>query len=141
MANQRKDELSLRLRIPAERCFLSNALLTLDGICDHYCFSECSRDRIKKALETALIGSINLSYQKAPGLFDLQFSVFKDRITIAVEDFLITETATSAEIVANSDSIKQMLGDIEDMTDGITFIDKKGRNACYSMDFCVESIL
>lgn len=135
MTTNRQDELSLRMRIPADRCYLSNAILTLDGICDHFCFTEAFRDRTKKALETALKGSIDLSYQKATGLFDLQFSIYKDRLMISVEDFLLEEDCNDRLCNANCHQVKHMLEPIEELTDGMVFTEKKGRNACYSMEF------
>lgn len=140
MANSRQDELSLRMRIPADKCYLSNAILTLDGICDHFCFTEASRDRVKKALETALNGSINLSYKKSTRLFDLQFSMYKDKLMIFIEDFLLGDGNVNTLEEVNCDKVRKMLGTVEELTDGITFTDKKGRNACYSMAFDISFI-
>lgn len=137
MTTNRQDELSLHMRIPADRCYLSNAILTLDGICDHFCFTESSRDRIKKALDTALSKSIEYSYGKFDGLFDLHFSIYKDKLMIAVEDYFLNDGDVAA---SNSSDIRNMLGSVEELTDGLLFTDKKGRNACYSMAFNLSFI-
>ena len=65
MITKRQDDFSLHMRIPADKCFVNNALLTLDGICDHFSFTESSRDRIKKALETALNRSVDFLIRKS----------------------------------------------------------------------------
>lgn len=137
MTTDRQDELSLHMRIPAAKCFVNNALLTLDGICDHFSFTEVSRDRIRKALEAALNNSIELSYQRDSGLFDLQFSIYKEKLMIMVEDFLLSG---SDEVDSNSETIREGLAAIESLTDGFLFTDKKGCNACYSMAFNVSFI-
>ena len=139
MANNRQDDLSLHMRIPAEKCFTNNALLTLDGICDHFCFTEPSRDRIKKALEMALNGSIELSYQKEPGLFDLQISIYKNKLMIMVEDYFLNDDKSS-ELKTNEDRVRNMLSPVEELTDGMSFTGKSGRIGCYSMSFDVSYI-
>ncbi len=137
MTNARQDELSLHMRIPADRCYLGNALLTLDGICDHFSVSDDSRGRIRSALETALIGSIELSYQKASGLFDLKFSVFKDKLQITVEDFMLNEEPDALEEYTHPsvEQMRQHLDPVAVLTDGFKIIKEAGRNSCYSMQF------
>jgi hypothetical protein len=134
MKSQRKDELSLHMRIPADRCYLGNALLTLEGICDHFSVSDASRTRIKAALETALVGSIELSYQQASGLFDLKFSVFKDKLQITVEDFMLNDHIAVIES-PTEEMVMQKLDSAVSMTDGFRFFRENGRNSCYSMQF------
>ena len=141
MSNNRQDDLSFHMRIPADKCFTKNALLSLDGICDHFCFTEHSRDRIKKALEAALNCSIEVIYQKKSGLFELQFSIYKNKMMIMVEDYpLINSEGVSDSIVSNSDEIKKMLSSIEELTDGMSFVSKNGRISCYSMSFDISYI-
>ena len=138
MSNQRKDELSLHMRIPADKCYLGNALLTLDGICDHFCVEDDSKSRIRVALEAALTGSIELSYQKAAGLFDLKFSVFKDKLQITVEDFMLHDNSESPDElyqIPDEDQIHRRLDPIVGLTDGFIFLRETGRNSCYSMQF------
>lgn len=138
MSNQRKDELSLHMRIPADKCYLGNALLTLEGICEHFSVNDDSKYRIKEALEAALTGSIELSYQKASGLFDLKFSVFKDRLQITVEDFMLNEEPEGpGEFyqIPSEEQIRQRLDPVAGLTDGFKFIKETGRNSCYSMQF------
>ena len=138
MNGSRKDELSLHMRLPAEKCYLANAILTLEGICDHFSVSDTSRSRALSALETALTGSIDLSYQDTPGLFDLKFSVFKDKLQITVEDFMLDENANQAK-AEEQESIEQKLRDklssVVNLTDGFRLFRESGRNSCYSMQF------
>ncbi len=138
MNSGRQDELSLHMRIPADRCYLGNALLTLEGICDHFLVSEDSRSRIRSALETALVGSIDLSYQKASGLFDLKFSVFKDKLQITVEDFMLNgepDSPDSMPTVPSLEQMRQRLDPVAVLTDGFRVFREVGRNSCYSMQF------
>ncbi|MDD3146792.1 MAG: hypothetical protein PHD82_05775 [Candidatus Riflebacteria bacterium] len=138
MNSGRQDELSLHMRIPADRCYLGNALLTLEGICDHFLVSEDSRSRIRSALEAALVGSIDLSYQKASGLFDLKFSVFKDKLQITVEDFMLNEEPDSPDplpVLPSLEQMRQRLDPVAVLTDGFKVFREAGRNSCYSMQF------
>ncbi len=140
MSNNRQDDLSFHMRIPADKCFTKNVLLSLDGICDHFCFTEHSRDRIKKALETALNNSIEIVYQKESGLFELQFSIYKNKMMITVEDYPLNPEGISDNIDSNSDDIKNILSSVKDLTDGMSFVNKKGRISCYSMSFDINYI-
>ncbi len=137
MTTKRQDDFSLHMRIPANKCFVNNALLTLDGICDHFSFTENSRDRIKKALEAAINSSIDLSYEKRAGLFNLQFSIYKEKMVIMIEDYYMDN---GEDVVANSEAVRKSLAAVEGLTDGLLFSDKKGRNASYSMAFNVSFI-
>jgi hypothetical protein len=132
--SDRKDELSLHMRIPADRCYLANALLTLEGICEHFSVCDRSRDRIKVALETALLGSIELSYQQAEGLFDLKFSVFKDKLQITVEDFMLNDQIALIES-PTEEQLREKLDSAVSLTDDFVVFRETGRNSCYSMQF------
>ena len=140
MSNNRQNDLSFHIRIPANKAFTKNVLLTLDGICDHFSFTESSRDRIKKALETALVSSVEKFYQNEKGLFDLQFLIYKNKLMISIEDFLLDSSNQSEEIESNNEEVRNMLKVIEEQVDGISFSSKKGRNACYSISFNVSFI-
>lgn len=142
MTNNKQDDLSFYMRIPASKCFTNNVLLTLEGICDHFSFTESSRDRIKKALEAALSNSIESFYKKDPGLFDLHFSVYKNKLMISIEDYLLNHKKDSEESSnkSNSESVRNMLKAVEGLTDGMSFSEKLGRNSCYSMSFNVSYI-
>ena len=143
MYSGRQDELSLHMRIPADKCYLGNALLTLEGICDHFSVSDDSRERIRNALEKALTGSIEVSYQKNPGLFDLKFSVFKDKLQITVEDFMLnedTEDDGSGHLYPTQDQMRQKLTPVAVLTDGFKIIKEAGRNSCYSMQFNLVAV-
>ncbi len=137
MLKYRKDELSLHMRIPADMCYLDNALLTLDGICEHFSVGEHSRDRIKKTLESALAKSIDLSHQKFSGLFDLKFSMFKDKLQITVEDFMLVDDQepVTVESPLSEDKLREMMAHVISMTDDFRIISEAGRHACYSMQF------
>jgi len=134
VSGTRTDELSLHMRIPADRCYLPNALLTLEGICDHYNVEESARDRIKVALETALVGSIELLYLDAQGLFDLKFSVFKDKLQITVEDFMLNDQIAVIESPSEA-KVREKLDAVVDLTDEFVFLKESGHNSCYSMQF------
>ncbi len=122
------------MRIPAERCYLGNAMLTLDGICEHFSVCNESRDRIRLALENALNSSIELSYEKASGLFDLKFSVFRDKLQITVEDFMLNDEISQIE--APSDEIlMQKFNYVVSLADDFKLFRENGRNSCYSMQF------
>ena len=114
-------------------------MLTLEGICDHFCFTESSRDRIKKALDAALSNTIELFYQNKRGLLDLRFSIYKNKLMISVEDLTLSLKEKNEDnlSVTNDENVRNMLKTVEEFTDGISFSDKKGRNACYSMAFNV----
>lgn len=141
MANNRQDDLSFYMRIPASKCFTNNVLLTLEGICDHFSFTESSRDRIKKALDTALSNSIDTFYKNNRGLFDLHFSVYKNKLMISIEDYLLNHKDEAEEPTkSNCESVRNMLKTVEELTDGMSFSEKLGRNACYSMSFNVSFI-
>ena len=43
-------------------------------------------------------------------------------------------------IDSNSEEIKNILSSIKDLTDGMAFLNKKGRTSCYSMSFDVSYI-
>lgn len=137
MLKCRKDELSLHLRIPADRCYLGNALLTLEGICEHFSVRDDSRNHIKSALESALVKLIDLSYQDNCGLFDLKFSMFKDKLQITVEDFMLRDEQSENQVTnaLNPDQIRQSLEQVIGMTDEFKVIQENGRHACYSMQF------
>ncbi len=141
MANNRQDDLSFHMRIPASKCYTNNVLLTLEGICDHFSFTESSRDRIKKALDTALSSSIEQFYQNERGLFDLHFSIYKNKLMISIEDYLLNLKENANESAkSNIDDVKNMLSPVGELTDGMSFTEKIGRNACYSMTFHVSFI-
>lgn len=137
MLRQRKDELSLHMRIPADRCYLGNALLTLEGICEHFSVSDHSKDHIKKALESALGSTIELSYKEASGLFDLKFSVFKDKLQITVEDFLLDDGQTSEPVQnpISEDKLRKNLEHVIVMADEFKVLRENGRHSSYSMQF------
>lgn len=140
MSNNRQDELSFQMRIPASKCFMKNVLLTIDGIGDHFCFTESSCDRIKKALELVLDKSIDEFYKVEAGLFDLRFSIYKNKLLVFVEDYLLNSCSGSDSIEANSDNVKNIISCVKELTDGMSFSPKKGCNSCYSLSFNISFI-
>lgn len=137
MLKYRKDELSLHMRIPADRCYLENALLTLDGICEHFSVNNLSRTRIVKTLESALANSIDHSHQKFSGLFDLKFSIFKDKLQITVEDFMLADDQqkTNSAEPLSEEQLRAAMEHVISMTDDFKVFSESGRHACYSMQF------
>ncbi len=140
MSNNRQNDLSFHIRIPANKIFTKNVLLTLDGICDHFSFTESSRDRIKKALETALIISVENFYKNEKGVFDLQFHIYKNKLMISIEDYILNSADKYKNIESNNKEVISILKNIEELVDGMSFSSKKGCNACYSISFDVSFI-
>jgi len=79
--------LSVHMRIPAERMYMANAVLTLREICDHLCLSPERTNRVVLVLEEALMNSIEHAYNGDGGFIDLQFSIEGPEFLIVVEDF------------------------------------------------------
>lgn len=137
MDNIKQNDLSLNIRIPANKAFTKNVLLTLDGICNHFCFTETSRDKIKKALELVLDRSIEEFYNNKYGLFELSFTINENKLLVSVEDYLLNSDNNTK---TNSEKVKNVLKIVEELTDEISFIEKENRNSCYSMSFNVSFI-
>lgn len=137
MLKFRKDDLSLHMRIPADKCYLDNAILTLEGICEHLCVCEKSKNHIKDALKSALGTSIDQSHQKISGLFDLKFSVFQDKLQITVEDFMLNDgyASDAVEPPLSEDKLRQHLEHVIRMTDDFRVLNESGRHASFSMQF------
>ncbi len=140
MSANRQNDLSFHIRIPAKKCFTNNVLLTIEGISDHFCFTESSRDRVKKVLEMILSNSIDLFYQKELGLIDLQFSIYKNKLMILIEDYLLNSKEEMELQKSNNETLRDMLKQVEELTDGMSFSEKKGCNSCYSLSFNVSYI-
>ncbi len=77
------------MRIPAERPYLRNALLTLREICDHLNVQPAQSNRITLALEEALLNAVEHAYNghAHEGQIDLQFTIEGDEFLVIVEDF------------------------------------------------------
>jgi hypothetical protein len=101
--------------------------------------SDDSRSRIRGALESALTGSIEVSYQKAPGLFDLKFSVFKDKLQITVEDFMLNDQIALIEAPSEA-QVREKLDAVVNLSDEFVFLKESGRNSCYSMQFNLVAV-
>lgn len=79
--------LSIRLRIPAERDYLNNAILTLQGICEHVSIPNARTLRIVLALEESLLNSFEHAYQETGGVVDVEFSVRETELSLVIEDY------------------------------------------------------
>lgn len=132
------NELSLHIRIPAEKSYLSNVMVTLDGVCDHFCYTEGSRDKVKKALTSALEGSIKSIYERFSGGFDLTFTVSDNEINVKAEDFVSNSEFDVKAIY--EDVVKKVLKPLERLTDGLTISDMVEKKLCYNMRFEVSTI-
>jgi len=81
------ERIAIHMRIPAERSYLGNALLTLREICDHLDITPDRANRIILALEEGLLNSMEHAYSDSPGVVDLQFAVEGPEFTVVIEDF------------------------------------------------------
>jgi len=81
------ERISVHMRIPAERVYVANAVITLREICGHLDVSSFKANRIVLALEEALLNAIEHAYIEGGGVVDLQFSVEGPEFTVIVEDF------------------------------------------------------
>ena len=79
--------LSVNMRIPAERSYLNNALLTVREICDHLDIAPVLTLRIVLALEEALLNTFEHAYQEVGGVVDVQFAVTSNEFRVIVEDY------------------------------------------------------
>ncbi|GAB4278006.1 MAG: hypothetical protein Kow0029_21050 [Candidatus Rifleibacteriota bacterium] len=130
-------DLSLHLRIPADKCYLDNAAQTLEGICDHFSVRESDRERMKSVLRMSLDKIIDASHVSNTGLFDLKFSVIKDKLLITVEDFMIDENRPADKLpqLLSEEQVRETLGNVVPMVDEFKVLRGNGRHASYSMLF------
>jgi len=82
-----REGVCVHMRIPAERDYLNNALMTLREICEHFSISLGRSQRIILAFEEALLNAMEHAYSAEGGLIDLEFSVEGSEFSIIVEDF------------------------------------------------------
>ena len=131
----RKDEFSLHMRLPAEQCFVSNAILTLEGICEHYSVSDSSKDRVVDVLEQAICHSID-HYKNNSALIDLKFTIFKDKLLITVEDCMVAEkNAQNDTEVSELEQNTRSLQALTELPDGFSLVHVSHCKSCYSMQF------
>ncbi len=82
------DGLSVHIRIPADRGYLCNAVMTLKEICANISISDIRSNRIVLALEESLLNAIEHAYNGGEtGLIDVLFSVDGSEFSMVVEDF------------------------------------------------------
>jgi hypothetical protein len=137
MSNSRSDELSLSMRIPASKCYLENALLTLDGICEHCSIAEKSTLRVRNALQAALSGSLEIASKQTEGLFDLKFSVYRDRMDITVENYILSDNKEDLEDL-DSEVIEAKLAFVSSLADGYKYLKDSRQKSSFSMQFNLE---
>lgn len=130
----RKDELSLHMRLPAEKCFVRNALLTLEGICEHFSVSESSKERTVETLEKAICHSID-HFKNKSALIDLKFTMFKDKLLITVEDCMIFEGEQASCEDQYSNESPRCFKALNDLSDGFQLVHASYCKSCYSMQF------
>ncbi|MBF0499972.1 MAG: ATP-binding protein [Candidatus Riflebacteria bacterium] len=81
------ERIAVHMRIPAERLYVGNALITLREICEHLDVGALKTNRIVLALEEALLNAMEHAYLGGSGVVDLQFSVEGTEFTVIVEDY------------------------------------------------------
>lgn len=81
------ESILVHMRIPAERLYVGNAMLTLREICDHLDLAIERANKIVLSLEEALLNAIEHAYCDSRGLIDLHFSVEGSDFIVVVEDY------------------------------------------------------
>ena len=105
------DRIAIHMRIPAERGYIGNAVVTLREFCDHLDIGSAKSQRIILALEEAILNAIEYAYPENPGVVDLQFSVEGSEFTLVVEDFGLGIGSLSPQEGDAGDSDERILGD------------------------------
>lgn len=105
------ERISVHMRIPAERLYVGNAVITLREICEHLDVGCFKTNRIILALEEALLNAIEHAYIEGGGVVDLQFSVEGPEFTVVVEDFGGGMKSFPVEDDDDGDSIDDILAD------------------------------
>ena len=105
------ERISVHMRIPAERVYLGNAVITLREICEHLDVGCSKTNRIILALEEALLNAIEHAYIEGGGIVDLQFSVEGPEFTVVVEDFGGGMKSFPVEDPDSDDSVDAILAD------------------------------
>ncbi|MGI6446706.1 MAG: hypothetical protein BWY02_01222 [bacterium ADurb.Bin157] len=127
------DDLSLLLRIPANRTYLENALVTIDGICEHFSVNELSSKRVKKAIEQALSDSIAMTSSNPESLFDLNFSVNRDTLNVRLDSYPLANNGKTVPI-GSSQFTKGTVG-TRNLTENFTHVEEDGSNSFFAMQF------
>lgn len=105
------ERISVHMRIPAERVYVGNAVLTLREICEHLDVGSFKANRIVLALEEALLNAIEHAYIEGGGVVDLQFAVEGPEFTVVVEDFGGGMKTFPVEDAEDDDSFEAILAD------------------------------
>lgn len=132
MANNMTKELSLSLRIPADKEYLENVILTLDGVCEHCNIDAHNSEKIRNALFTVLTRNIAIIPEYNKALFELNFGVIQDNINITIENYFINETEKVNNELKN---IKSHLEFIYKLADNAKIIKVLNDKLIYSIQF------
>jgi serine/threonine-protein kinase RsbW len=139
--------LSVHMRIPAERGYLGNAVLTLRGICEHVAVSLDRSNRIILALEEALMNAMEHAYKDVPeeqgGFIDLQFAVEGSELSLIVEDYGCGLPEGAKKPLSTEDEILcdrgRGLNILDEIPDKILVDSARGRGTRTSMLFYLVS--
>ena len=132
-SHKNADDLSLLLRIPANKAYLENALVTIDGICEHFSVNESSSQRVKKAIEQALSDSIAMTSSNPESLFDLNFSVNRDMLNVRLDSYPV-ENHVKTVPIGSSQFTEATVG-TRQLTENLTHIKEDGSNCFFAMQF------
>jgi hypothetical protein len=132
-SHKNADDLSLLLRIPANKTYLENALVTIDGICEHFSVNELSSKRVKKAIEQALSDSIAMNSSNPESLFDLNFSVNRDMLNVRLDSYPLENNVKTVPI--GSSQFKEGTVGTRQLTENFTHIKEDGSNCFFAMQF------
>lgn len=104
-----KKEVALSLKIPANDIYLENALMSLDGICEHCSIKSEISDKIKTVLKDTLNDSIQILTNEKKNFFKIDFNFEHETIKIYIENIFNEELRNQKEKLAN---IKRKLENI-----------------------------
>ena len=125
-------ELSLSLRIPTNAIYVENALLTLEGICEHCNVCEQAAQKAKNALEGVLNDTIEIIQKKFQGVFELGFDVADGVISITVNNIYGDGMTLNEEFRKN---IKAVIENKSYVIDEIDFNVTSNGSISYRMQF------
>lgn len=139
-----EDDVLLSLRLPAQKCYLQNAITVLEGLCEHYISLDSLFKRASSALDLTFLEFIEYySKNKLSSAFiDLKFSVCKDRLNITVMEYTI-RTRTKDSIPVKSDksllnkskTFVSSVAKLKDLADDISVAMDFGTSLAYSLQF------
>lgn len=131
-ANVRSDDVSLRMRIPADKCFFENATLALEGVCEHFSVEQGIKERIKKTLESSMAISVDFFFKSAAGLLEFEFLANKNSLEIKVENCLLS---SGQDLAVNTQAASEKLDCEIKSADSFSLCRKASKGLCYSIAF------